>query len=157
MRLLLLLMLLSLASCQSSSSEAQKPIEMLGTVTTQAVLDGDQRFAQNYESYQPASAEIAAVQKIDGKSLIVLFGAWCHDSQREVPRLLKLLDSSGVKLKSLQLVAVNQQKQEPSGLHRTMALRFTPTIILMDGNTELGRIIERPQTSLGQDLADMLQ
>jgi hypothetical protein len=70
-----------------------------------------------------------------------------------VPRLLKLLDLSGVELQSLSLHGVNYNKQEPNDLHRKYDLRYTPTIILLQGENELGRIIEKPVTSLGEDLA----
>jgi thioredoxin 1 len=88
--------------------------------------------------------------------LVVLFGTWCHDSVREVPRLLKLLDVSGVKLKSLSLHGVNYNKQEPNNLHRQYDLRYSPTIILLQGDAELGRIVEKPMASLGEDLAEFV-
>jgi len=72
-----------------------------------------------------------------------------------VPRLLKLLDSSGVQLDSLSLHAVNQTKQSPDEIHRKYDLMYTSTIILLDGEQELGRIVEKPQVSLAQDLAVM--
>lgn len=93
------------------------------------------------------------MQALQGLSLLVLFGSWCHDSEREVPRLLKLLNQSGVKLQSLQLHAVNQQKQHPAQLHLQYQLQYTPTIVVLQGNTELGRIVERPIVSLAADLA----
>jgi thioredoxin 1 len=114
------------------------------------------QFRTTYEQYQPSLAEIAAVRFLSGKSLVVLFGTWCHDSVREVPRLLKLLDVSGVKLKSLSLHGVNYNKQEPNNLHRQYDLRYSPTIILLQGDAELGRIVEKPMASLGEDLAEFV-
>ncbi|NCP64955.1 MAG: thioredoxin [Paraglaciecola sp.] len=113
-------------------------------------------FAENYRAYSASEQELVAAQQLQGKSLLILFGGWCHDSQREVPRLLKLLDEAQVSLAMLQLVAVNQQKQDPEGLSRVYQLRFTPTFILFDGETELGRIVERPTLSLGEDLAHLV-
>ncbi|WP_166838506.1 hypothetical protein [Rheinheimera pleomorphica] len=93
------------------------------------------------------------MQALSGTSLVVLFGSWCHDSEREVPRLLKLIDQSGVELESLQLQGVDRRKQHPENLHNQFALRYTPTIIVLRDGNELGRIIEKPQRSLAADLA----
>jgi hypothetical protein len=89
-------------------------------------------------------------------SLLVLFGTWCHDSEREVPRLLKLLDLSDVELESLSLHGVNYNKQEPNNLHRQYDLKYSPTIILLQGEDELGRIVEKPILSIGEDLASFV-
>ena len=64
-----------------------------------------------------------------------------------------MLDLSGVDLKSLSLHGVNYNKQEPTNLHRQYDLRYSPTIILLQGEKELGRIVEKPMASLAEDLA----
>lgn len=156
MRIVILLLIISITACQSTLPEKTSRLETVGLVNVKTVLQQDTVFSQNYDNYQPSNEEIAAFQQLQGKRLVVLFGAWCHDSQREVPRLLKLIKSSGVTLSSLQLVAVNQSKQDPDGIYRDYGLRYTPTIILLDGETELGRVIEKPQVSLGKDLAGFL-
>lgn len=139
-----------------NGSELEPPEDAIGPVTAAQLLLNYPEFEQEYITYQPSRVEIEAINKIAGKSLLVLFGTWCHDSQREIPRLLKLLDESGVTLESLSLYAVNQYKQSPDQIHRDYNLRYTSTIILLDSKLELGRIIEKPKVSLGQDLAAFL-
>ena len=156
MRLVFMGLLLSfILGCQTNTV-AETPEDLIGVVTTQQLLSSYPGFLAEYQAYQPSPAEIFAVQQLEGKSITVLFGAWCHDSEREVPRLLKLLDVAKLGQLNLQLMAVNHNKQEPSGTYRRLDLRYTPTIILFDGENELGRIIERPVTSLGEDLAGLL-
>jgi thiol-disulfide isomerase/thioredoxin len=149
------LLLSFILACQTNTV-AQAPEDLVGDVTTQQLFSSYPDFLAEYQAYQPSSAEIFAAQQLKGKSITVLFGAWCHDSEREVPRLLKLLDAAKLSQLNLQLIAVNHNKQEPTGAYRRLDLRYTPTIILFDGENELGRIIERPNTSLGEDLADLL-
>jgi thioredoxin 1 len=151
----LLLLVCALSACQATSEPRIANLPE-GEVSQQQVADQMPHFAEYYQAYRPSQQELEAALQLQGKSLVILFGSWCHDSQREIPRLLKLLDVAQVPLASLQLVAVNQQKQDPDGLSRTYQLRFTPTFILLDGQTELGRIVERPELSLGQDLANLV-
>jgi hypothetical protein len=148
------LLIIVSVGCASSEDKRIEPAE--GEVSTQRLFTEYPSFKQIFEAYQPSQQEISAVQNLTGKSLIVLFGTWCHDSEREIPRLLKLLEVSQVKLKALSLRALNYSKQDPSGLHHTYNLESTPTIILLDGEQELGRIVEAPRVSLGQDLAGFI-
>ena len=90
--------------------------------------------------------------KLEGKDLLVLFGTWCHDSQREVPRLLKLLEQSKVELNSLTLVAVDYNKQDPQGLAEQFQLKYTPTFIVIDQSKEQHRVVEKPQGTLAEAL-----
>jgi thioredoxin 1 len=66
------------------------------------------------------------------------------------------LDLSGVELKKLSLYGVNYNKQEPTNLHQQYDLMYSPTIILFQGEDELGRIVEKPATSLGEDLSSFV-
>lgn len=124
-----------------------------GNISPDTLLAHYPAFASEYARYQPSGAALEQMQQLQGLQLLVLFGSWCHDSEREVPRLLKLLQQSGVTLSSLQLEAVNQQKQHPEQLHNQHQLRYTSTIIVLDNGRELGRIIEKPAKSLAEDLA----
>jgi thioredoxin 1 len=151
----LLLLVCSVVGCQSAPEKRVATLPE-GQVSQQQVSSLMPHFAENYRAYRPSEHELIAAQELQGKSLLILFGGWCHDSQREVPRLLKLLDEAQVSLATVQLVAVNQQKHDPEGLSRVYQLRFTPTFILFDGQTELGRIVERPEISLGEDLAHLV-
>jgi thiol-disulfide isomerase/thioredoxin len=125
-----------------------------GRISSEALLAHYPDFAGEYARYTPSADALAQMQSLEGLKVVVLFASWCHDSEREVPRLLKLLKQSGVALSALQLEAVNQQKQHPEQLHNKYSLRYTSTIIVLDSNDqELGRIIEKPKQSLAEDLA----
>jgi hypothetical protein len=154
--LFLALLMIASIGCNSTEQPLAKYEPFTGVISGSQLIEEYPEFRAVYEQYQPSSAEVAAVQSLSGKSLVVLFGTWCHDSEREVPRLLKLLDLSGVELQSLSLHGVNYNKQEPNDLHRKYDLRYTATIILLQGENELGRIIEKPVTSLGEDLASFV-
>ncbi len=142
--------------CSSTEQPTSNSEPYSGVISAGQLITDYPQFRAAYEQYQPTSAEITAIKSLSGKSLLVLFGTWCHDSEREVPRLLKLIDLSGVELKSLSLHGINYNKQEPSNLHRQYDLMFSPTIILLQGEVELGRVVEKPMTSLGEDLASFV-
>lgn len=139
--------------CGQAVVAEEQQQDAIGLLSSAQLLADYAEFAEEYRLYTPQPTELQQMQALSGTRIVVLFGSWCHDSEREVPRLLKLIEGSGVKLESLQLHAVDRSKQHPANLHTQFALRYTPTfIVLRDGN-ELGRIIEKPQQSLAADLA----
>tara|TARA_R110002167_G_scaffold297086_1_gene501446 strand:- start:510 stop:983 length:474 start_codon:yes stop_codon:yes gene_type:complete len=149
--MLSLLGLISLVLSACSHSIARQS-DFLGEVGAEQLLAQYPTFQDEYESYQPSEKELAAVASLQDDSLVVLFGTWCHDSQREVPRLLKTFDLSGLDVPKLTLVAVDTKKNDPQGLAKKYALKYTPTFVLLKGDKELGRVIERPKMSLTEDL-----
>lgn len=150
------ILFIAILGCASTQPEANDTGPFTGELSASQLLGDNPAFNSTYQTYQPSSADISAMRLLEGKSLMVLLGTWCHDSEREVPRLLKLLNLSGVQLAKLSLHGVNYNKQEPTNLHNQFNLRYTPTIILLDGDKEIGRIVEKPQISLAADLAAML-
>ncbi|MFY8325281.1 TlpA family protein disulfide reductase [Pseudoalteromonas sp. ZZD1] len=123
-----------------------------GHISGVDLLNEYPKFASEYESFSPTTADEKAMQTLAGKDILVLFGTWCHDSQREVPRLLKLLDQSNVKVNSLQLVAVGYDKRDPQGIAEQYNLQYTSTIIVLDKGEEVARMVEKPKQSLVKDL-----
>lgn len=139
-----------------ASQEASRIEPLVGVVSTEQLFTSFPQFLAEYNAYMPSDQELVAIQKLSGKSILVMFGTWCHDSQREIPRLLKVLDMSKVPLSKFTMHSLNDQKQATNGLHRTYKIRYTPTIILLDGDTELGRVVEKPNNSLGENLAQFV-
>ncbi|MEP1447286.1 MAG: thioredoxin [Paraglaciecola sp.] len=153
--LFLAVLIMFSVGCSASATEKKQPKSEphTGVISASQLIAQYPQFRSAYEQYQPSLEEISAVKALSGKSLVVLFGTWCHDSEREVPRLLKLLDLSGVELQSLSLHGVSYNKHEPSNLHQRYDLEYSPTIVLLQGENELGRVVEKPTLSLGEDLA----
>ena len=122
----------------------------LGDISHAKLLDRHEVFRRNYDEYEtPAPVEGLPADL----AVQILFGAWCHDSEREVPRMLKLLEASGVKQEKISLIALDIRKEEPQGRAKALGVKYTPTFIFLSRNQELGRIIERPSISLSDDVA----
>lgn len=146
---------LVLFCCSLMAGDSDIP-DSVGYVEAGVILSHYPALQDNYDRYSPTPSEISDINLLEGKDLLVMFGTWCHDSEREIPRLLKLLDVSDVELKSLTLLAVDKNKQEPTGKAKRWRLKYTPTIVVTEGEKELGRIIEKPRVSLASDLADIV-
>ena len=134
---------------QSLEAMADRYRYPLGDISQAELLERHEVFKRNFDAYEVTAG-------IDGLpadlKVKILFGTWCHDSEREVPRMMKLLAASGVKEESISLISLDIRKEEPEGRAKALDVRFTPTFIFFSGDIELGRIIERPTISLRDDV-----
>ena len=144
------------ATADNTSDHHEKPHEdLVGAIDKFALLDTPYRrwYKKNYSSYSPDKSSVEALAKtLNGIQVKVFMGTWCHDSQREVPRLYKVLESSNFDLSNLNLVALNPAKYTPNGLEKGLNIQRTPTFIFLKDGVEIGRIVERPRDSLENDI-----
>ncbi|WP_185962597.1 thioredoxin family protein [Thalassomonas sp. M1454] len=135
------------------SSKAHAADNLVGNITKQQLFDGYPHFVSNYDDYLLSSDEAKAVEQLPSEiSLKVFFGTWCHDSEREVPRLLKSFKRTNV---SIDMISLDLNKSEPQGRAKEANIKYTPTFIVYHENVEIGRIIERPEVSLSEDILAM--
>lgn len=137
---------------ESLAESAGHPVGelLVGDIRPVQLFDTHPRFAQGYKAFEP---ELLVLP--DDVSVLLFFGTWCHDSEREVPRLLKLLETAGLNEENLALIALDYRKRDPQGRAAEYGVRYTPTAIFMRDGVEVGRIVERPSLSLREDIKAM--
>ena len=138
-------------SFEVTADRYQYPV---GDISKTELLDRHEVFKRNYDAYEVASGVDGLPPDLE---VTILFGTWCHDSEREVPRMLKLLAASGLKKESISLIALDIRKSEPEGRAKALDVRFTPTFIFSRAGMELGRIVERPESSLRGAVATLIK
>jgi dipeptidyl aminopeptidase/acylaminoacyl peptidase len=123
-----------------------------------------------YFDYAPDEATLEElIALIHDVEITCVLGTWCSDSQREVPRLWKILDEVEFPAAELTMLAVGSSR-----FRRDMPIapevfdwsidsksfydvtRVATIIISKDGK-ELGRIIETPKNTLEKDLLEIMK
>lgn len=89
-------------------------------------------------------------------SITIFLGSWCHDSQREVPALLKILDTISFNPGNLSIVALSVNKDTPSKIEAKSGITRTPTFVFYRNGREIGRYVEQARKSLEQDILDIV-
>ncbi len=114
-------------------------------------------YEKNYSSYSPNQNSIDELRKALNEHQIKGFiGTWCHDSQRETPRLFKILEKTNYDLNNLNLIALDQSKKTPELLEKGFDIQRTPTFIFYKNGIEIGRIVEHPRESLEKDMLKII-
>ncbi len=160
---LALLSLFSLSVC----AEVAKPIEKqhlastqktddsltrTGLISAQELINDYASFKQSYTDFEPQAEDVKNLQSLVGMDVVVFMGLWCHDSQREVPHLLKLIEQAGNPFNSVKIVAINTEKELADEYSDKFEVTHTPTIFVLKDEQILATIIETPKGSIAQDL-----
>jgi thiol-disulfide isomerase/thioredoxin len=140
----------------ATCNEEKQEVILTGTVTTQTMLELDE-FSKDYQEYQVDTAAITPLKNLkEPTEIVVIIGTWCGDCHRETPRLIRILEEVNNPNIKVTYIGVDRAKSDPEGLAAQYEFTRIPTIIVSQDGEELGRIIERPETSLEIDLAKIL-
>jgi thiol-disulfide isomerase/thioredoxin len=159
----LIIMLLALSPAWSAPEEEEEQ-KLLGRITAEqlAVEPYSEWFDESYEEYTPNPVVVAELMEVDraGLEITLFFGTWCGDSQREIPRLLRLFDTLELADDMLTVVAVDHvdgaTKTSPTGEEKGLEVYRVPTVVVSRDGEEVARIVEHPVLSLERDLLAIL-
>jgi hypothetical protein len=132
---------------------------LTGKVTRAAVESfNDQWKALRAQDYEPDAAAVATIrEKSKGVAVYAVVATWCPDTRRDLPRFFKIADKAGWALDKMTLLAVDRTKKDADGETVKWNVTRVPTFIFLRAGQEIGRVIERPTTTLEQDVAAILK
>lgn len=120
--------------------------KVLDGIINRAVIEADSAFpwlARDMKYIYPSAEAVTVFQEKKNKfSLVVFAGTWCEDSQNLLPKFYKLIVKSGYPENKILLVGVDRNKQTTTKLHTQYNITKVPTFIVMQGKTEVARIVE---------------
>ena len=102
-------------------------------------------FKNNYDSYDLDTKTLDYdFSNLDKFQIEIYMNTKCHDSEREVPRLIKILNRLNFSEDNLKIVLLNSKKQSSQGYENGKNITNTPTIIFLSESIEKNRIVEFP-------------
>ena len=157
-------MLLLFLMCSIFTTYAQVKEDMngnlIGPLQKNDFLKGKYKswFTQNYEDYKPNEKILKKIKKkIKNITVKSFIGTWCHDSERELPRFFKIMESVDFDLtKNFQMIGITRGKKTPDNLQKGYHIKQTPTFIFYKNNKEIGRYIEHSKKSMEKDILKIL-
>ena len=131
--------------------------EMLwGRVDANRLFTSYPEWKNEYDNYQADTAVINDIKTDRHLAAEIFFATWCEDSQREVPRFLKINDLLNIfTYDSLRLYAVDRNKQLADDLCSRRNIVKVATFIFYRSGSEIGRITEYPQDTLENDMKNI--
>jgi|TARA_R100000005_G_C4982643_1_gene191958 thiol-disulfide isomerase/thioredoxin len=131
--------------------------DILGPVTKEQILANDRIYEIYINRYKPDSASVDYLSAFpDSVTLMVFMGSWCRESKKYIPGLMKTLELADSERITAEYLGVDQQKKIPQILLKEFEIKYIPTIVVLKGNKELGRIVEKPHQLIETDLIQIL-
>lgn len=156
----LLVASLALGACTSVAPDPEPgPAPLLGDTTQAEILASNPRWVDELvRSQADAGGGERLTRPAAGREVVVYLGTWCSDSRRELTRLWSAVEMAGGDFGfPVRYVGVDRTKTEPAALLEGVDLRYVPTLIVFDGGTEVGRIVETAPHAIESDLADLIE
>jgi cyclophilin family peptidyl-prolyl cis-trans isomerase/HEAT repeat protein len=129
----------------------------VGPITAGELLESVPEYQQRKSDYTPDETvlEMMTSYMQPGDRIEVFMGTWCSDSQREVPKLLRIVDDLHTRFHTelpVKFFALDRSKQNPASLTAGKDVEKVATFIYYRGDQELGRIVEKPVAVFEDDL-----
>ena len=151
MKKIIYLLTLSIIACATN----EKYVMTEGEVDVDYLFNSPNTswFQKNYESYIVDEViQIEDFSKLNEYNIEIFMNTKCHDSEREVPRFLKILNTLNFSNENLRIVLLNSEKKTIDGLEIGKDITNTPTIIFLKNSNEENRIVEFPFENLENDI-----
>jgi thiol-disulfide isomerase/thioredoxin len=140
---------------------------IIGTISRSALFADKELslwFITGYTNYKPNDSIIAIIntRQLNGSSLkvAVIFGSWCGDSKKEVPRLVKVLDVIGVDTANVNFIGVDRKKKSPRRDILHYKISRVPTVVITytlgEKIIQMGRITEHPKLSFEDEILKII-
>ncbi|KUO63321.1 hypothetical protein APF79_09975 [bacterium BRH_c32] len=138
-------------------SKSGKPM-LFGVCDMEAFQDSSFKkwYDPEYEFYDVDSTKLPNAELFEGVTIKIVFGSWCSDSKREVPRFIKMMETLNYDISKIEIYGVDRNKISPDGEVEKLNVELVPTFIIYREGNEIGRIVESPKKSLEEDLKDIL-
>jgi thiol-disulfide isomerase/thioredoxin len=110
------------------------------------------------DSYSPDATSITYLAKtLPDYDIVAIMGTWCDDSQYLIPKLARVLRDTKFPVAHFSLFGVDREKQTGGIESKVYDVKRVPTIVVLKGNKEVGRIVESVSRSIEAELAQIVQ
>ena len=148
-----LMVLIFLGGCAGprAAQDAQDPV---GRISREQL---DLAFQGAHDTIRIQTEFVEMIRQANsGVRVLVFLGTWCGDSKREVPRFLGIADAAGISMDRITLYALDRKKASPEGMEGRYGIERVPTFVFLKEESEIGRIVETPRTTLEGDILSIL-
>ncbi len=87
---------------------------------------------------------------------LIFAGSWCGDSKSELPKIILIFQKIGLQNSNYQLYGVDREKLEPTLHSAEFNIEKVPTLVVLENDKEIGRIVEYPKQNWIDDLIQII-
>jgi len=137
--------------------KVQSDPPLVGPITNEQFTKAKPEYFYRAAKYTPDPTAVKALQSVSAETrIVVFFGTWCTYCKKWIPRLIGSLEQAGNDRLKMEYVGVSEDQLEPEDQLKLYHVNATPSVVVMRGGKEIGRIVEHPEVSMEADLARIL-
>jgi thiol-disulfide isomerase/thioredoxin len=130
---------------------------LVGEISRADLLNKKRDYVAAARAYKPKSGAVSLLKNVSQPvEIVVFFGTWCSYCKEHLPRFLKALEAAGNPNIQARYIGMSEDMSQPEALLTEYGVSKTPTFVVSMGGRELGRIVEKPQGAIEEDLALLL-
>ncbi|MFM2388248.1 MAG: hypothetical protein RL660_3005 [Bacteroidota bacterium] len=129
---------------QNDPKEAGEKM-LVGSLTKQDIINSGvcAWYGKGIDNYVPDSNRIKSLMRVLPRYHFVVFaGTWCEDTQYLLPKFTKVMDACKVPNTAIEIYGVDRSKQALNVESQLYKIVRVPTIIIIEGPREVGRVVE---------------
>ena len=154
-RFLLIIGLIYIYGIQEARAQSS---ELVGPVSESEILSADRIFEIYVDRYRPDSSAVEYVKNWkEPVNVIIFFGTWCRDSKKYIPGFMKLMRTAAPENIEVEYIGVDAQKKFPGKFLKKFNIKYIPSVVVLNGDSELGRIEEKPQKPIELAFVEILK
>lgn len=114
-------------------------------------------FTSNYSNYTCNASAIAQLAKLGGDIHFIAFGgSWNEGTKTVIPQFYKAIDEAKINRGRVILYFLDRDFRSQQGFEASYGISNLPTLLVLKGNEEIGRISGIPSNPIEAELADVL-
>ncbi len=154
----LLLIVLLLTGAGSCSQIYAQNADILGITSKKEIIERHPVYSIYMDRYQPNEEALSYLSAYtDSVTLWVFMGSWCRESTKHIPGLMKTLERAANPKVEIKYIGVGRKKLEPLSFLNEFKIKYIPTVVVLKGRFEIGRIEEQPHQLIETDLVRVLK
>ena len=151
------MVLLFLLGACAQKEKTEKDV-LMGKITMEEVYQSYPKFRTISEQYTPDEDVVQRLRAVHRHAAFRVFiGTWCFDSEKHVPPFDVLIREVSNPYFTVEYYGVDRDMCDGIRMARSFNIQYVPTFILMEKNTEIGRVVETPKVSIGEDILNILE
>lgn len=150
-----------IVSCKEETKSAKEiDQDYTGKVTQQDLGNSDitkNWFSRKEDKNLDESSMKKIKKNINDFEVVMYIGTWCPDSERDVPRMLKILEETNYDMEHFEMYTLDQEKKSEDDVEKKHEdIVNVPTILFLKDGKEVNRVVEQPWDLLEEDVAKIV-
>ena len=133
-------------------TKVERPKVLKGWIDKADLFEAAPSYQKDYNEYEPNPIAVEIIAAFPKQLQVIVF----LDCAREAPKFIKTLENADNSRITLKMLALDRSKKDGDGVTEQYRIERIPTFVFLVDGTEIGRLVEKVEMSIEEDMATLL-